>query len=97
MIKPGQMISPGIPIARLVNFSKLKITAEVPESYAGRIKPGNAIKIYFPDIQKEFDSRITYVSPIINQVNRTFKAESSLPANMNGFLPNMISIIKILD
>ncbi len=50
MIKPGQMISPGIPIARLVNFSKLKITAEVPESYAGRIKPGNAIKIYFPDI-----------------------------------------------
>ena len=97
MIKPGQMISPGIPIARLVNFSKLKITAEVPESYAGRIKPGNAIKIYFPDIQKEFDSRITYVSPIINQVNRTFKAEAALPANMNGVLPNMISIIKILD
>lgn len=97
MIKPGQMISPGIPIARLVNFSKLKITAEVPESYAGRIKPGNAVKIYFPDIQKEFDSRITYVSPIINQVNRTFKAEAALPANMNGVLPNMISIIKILD
>lgn len=97
MIKPGQMISPGMPIARLVNFSKLKITAEVPESYAGRIKPGNAIKIYFPDIQKEFDSRITYVSPVINQVNRTFKAEASLPANMKGVLPNMISIIKILD
>ena len=97
MIKPGQTVMPGAPIARLINFSKLKISAEVPESFAGKIKAGNAIKIYFPDIQKEFDSRITYVSPIINVVNRTFRAEAALPANMNGVLPNMIAIIKIID
>ena len=97
MVKPGQTISPGVPIARLVNFSKLKINANVPESYAGRIKPGNAIKIYFPDIQKEFDSRVSYVSPVINKVNRTFNVEATLPANMSGILPNMISILKIVD
>ncbi|MDZ4709333.1 MAG: efflux RND transporter periplasmic adaptor subunit [Saprospiraceae bacterium] len=97
MVKPGQTISPGIPIARLVNFSKLKINANVPESYAGRIKPGNAIKIYFPDIQKEYDSKVSYVSPIINRVNRTFNVEAALPANMSGVLPNMISILKIVD
>ncbi len=97
MVKPGQMVMPGAPIARLINFSKLKLTANVPESYAGRIKPGNAIKIWFPDIQKEFDSRITYVSPVINRVNRTFSAEAALPPNMSGVLPNMIAIIKIVD
>jgi membrane fusion protein (multidrug efflux system) len=97
MIKPGQTIAPGVPIARLVNFSKLKINANVPESYAGRIKPGNAIKIYFPDIQKEFDSRVSYVSPVIDRVNRTFNVEAALPANMSGILPNMISILKIVD
>lgn len=97
MIKPGQTIAPGVPIARMVNFSKLKINANVPESYAGRIKPGNAIKIYFPDIQKEFDSRVSYVSPVINKVNRTFNVEATLPANMSGILPNMISILKIVD
>ncbi len=97
MIKPGQTVMPGMPIARLINFSKLKIDAEVPESYAGRIKPGNAIKIFFPDIQKDFDSKITYVSPVINQVNRTFKVEAALPPNMKGILPNMISILKIVD
>lgn len=97
MVKPGQMVMPGAPIARLINFSKLKLTANVPESYAGRIKPGNAIKIWFPDIQKEYDSRITYVSPVINRVNRTFSAEAALPPNMSGVLPNMIAIIKIVD
>lgn len=97
MVKPGQTIAPGVPIARLVNFSKLKINANVPESYAGRIKPGNAIKIFFPDIQKEFDSRVSYVSPVINKVNRTFNTEAALPANMSGILPNMISILKIVD
>lgn len=97
MVKPGQTIAPGVPIARLVNFSKLKINSNVPESYAGRIKPGNAIKIYFPDIQKEFDSRVSYVSPVINRVNRTFNVEAALPSNMNGILPNMISILKIVD
>jgi membrane fusion protein (multidrug efflux system) len=97
MIKPGQTIAPGVPIARLVNFSKLKINANVPESYAGRIKPGNAIKIYFPDIQKEYDSKVSYVSPVIDRVNRTFNVEAALPANMSGILPNMISILKIVD
>lgn len=97
MIKPGQTIAPGVPIARLVNFSKLKINANVPESYAGRIKPGNAIKIYFPDIQKEYDSKVSYVSPVINKVNRTFNVEAFLPSNMSGILPNMISILKIVD
>ena len=97
MIKPGQTIAPGMPIARLVNLSKLKISAEVPESFAGKIKSGNAIKIFFPDIEKEFDSKITYVSPVINTVNRTFKVEAALPSNMSGILPNMIAVIKIID
>ncbi|MEO5582645.1 MAG: efflux RND transporter periplasmic adaptor subunit [Saprospiraceae bacterium] len=97
MIKPGQAVAPGTPIARLINFSKLKITAEVPESFAGKIKAGNVIKIYFPDIQKDYDSHIAYVSPVINVVNRTFKAEAALPANMSGVLPNMIAVIKIVD
>ncbi|MEP7266533.1 MAG: efflux RND transporter periplasmic adaptor subunit [Saprospiraceae bacterium] len=96
-VKPGQGVSPGMPLARLVNFSKLDINTEVPESFAGRVKAGNAIKIFFPDINKEYDSKITYVSPIINPINRTFKVKAALPANMQGVLPNMISIIKIID
>lgn len=97
IIKPGGIASPGMPLARLVNFSKLDINAEVPESFAGRVKQGNAIKIYFPDIDKEYDSKITYVSPVINQLNRTFRVKAALPANMNGVLPNMIALIKIVD
>ena len=51
----------------------------------------------FSDINKEFDSKVTYVSPVINNVNRTFKVEAQLPANMQGVLPNMLTIIKIAD
>ncbi len=97
MVKPGMTVMPGSPMARLVNTSKLKISAEVPEAFAGKIKTGNPIRIVFPDINKEFDSKVTYVSPVINNVNRTFKVEAQLPANMQGVLPNMLTIIKIAD
>lgn len=97
IIKPGGSVAPGMPIARLVNLSKLEIIAEVPESFAGKVKNGNAIRIHFPDIDKEYDSKIMYVSPIINQVNRTFKVKAALPANMSGVLPNMLALIKIID
>lgn len=97
IIKPGGSAAPGMPIARLVNLSKLEISAEVPEAFAGKVKNGNAIRIHFPDIDKEYDSKITYVSPIINQVNRTFKVKAALPSNMSGVLPNMLALIKIID
>ncbi len=95
--KIGQATSPGAQLAKIVNFSKLKVRAEVAEAFAGKVRQGNACKVVFPDIKKEIDSRISYVGNSINTLNRTFKVEVSMRPNEAGLIPNMLSIIRVAD
>lgn len=96
MLKAGQAISPGIPLCNIVNLSDLKITGEVPEAYAAKVTKGDAVVLYFPDLKKEVNSRVTYVSKTINPTSRTFAVECALPAG-DDYRANMIAVMKIID
>lgn len=96
MLRIGQGTAPGAPAIRIVNMSSLKAKAEVAESYAGRIKEGNEVKISLPDIHKEIIARVTYSGKVINALNRTFTVEAGLEGNQN-LHPNMLAILKIAD
>ncbi len=96
-LKVGQAISPGIPLCQIINLGNLKISGDVPESYAAKVQRGAPVKLYFPDLDKELDSRITYVSPSISTTNRTFTVEAALPANSGSYRANMIAVMKIVD
>jgi membrane fusion protein (multidrug efflux system) len=95
-LKVGQMASPGYNGIRVVNMGSLKVKGEVSEAYSSSIRTGNPAKIYFPDLQKEVDSKISFVSKVINPQSRTFSTESKLAFD-NAYKPNMIAIIKIAD
>jgi membrane fusion protein, multidrug efflux system len=95
--KVGNTAAPGIPLLRIINTNKLKVKADLAESLSSKMKQGAGVKLIFPDIQKEYDSRITYVGKSINQLNRTLKVESSLTANMPGVIPNMVAIMRVSD
>jgi membrane fusion protein, multidrug efflux system len=97
MLQAGGVVAPGVPLAVIVNFSKLKVKAEVPESYAGKLRAGNGVLVNFPDLKKELNSKISYVGNSVNPLTRTFKVEIPLKANENGVLPNMASLIKVSD
>jgi RND family efflux transporter MFP subunit len=96
-IKIGQTLMPGLPAIRLVNFSKLKVKAEVAESYAPKVKKGNEVLIFFPDMNKEISSRISYSAKVINNITRTFTVEAALPTDKQDYHPNMIAVLKIID
>ncbi len=98
-IKVGQITSPQLPIPafRVVNFNSLKVKAEVAEAYANRVKTGDNVIIFFPDLNKEIDAKITTASRIVNPTNRTFLVESHIDPDKNGFKANMIAILKIND
>ena len=94
--KVGQSVMPGIPCFRIVNSSKLKIEAEVAESFAGKIKQGNRVKLYFPDLEREETGIVSYTSRVIDPINRSFKVEIPL-ASSGDYKPNMMAKIKIVD
>ena len=98
LVKVGQVAIPGVlPAFRLVNFSTVKVTADVAEAYSSRVKKGDKVYIRFPDFNDDIESNITFTSKYINPTNRTFTIESRLNPGKMEFRANMIAIVKIND
>ena len=96
-MKIGSGAAPGMPLAKIVNFSKLKVRVDAPETYAGRLRVGNSVQVQFPDIKKEISSKISYIGAGVNPANRTVKVEIPLRSNEPGLLPNMATVVKVVN
>lgn len=96
-IKIGQLASPGAPSFRVVNFSRVKVVAEIAEAYSPKVKQGDNVIVYFPDFNKEIPAKINFSGRYINPVNRTFTVEVRLSGNAINFKANMITVLKIND
>lgn len=96
-LKVGQLASPGLPAVRVVNFSTVKVVAEIAEAYAPNIKPGNKVIVFFPDFNTEIISQIRFTSKYINPVNRTFQSEVRLGPSKVEYRANMMAVVKIND
>jgi membrane fusion protein (multidrug efflux system) len=95
-IKIGQAVAPGVSAINVINFSNLKIKADVSESYASRVKIGNEALVLFPDIHDSISSKVNYASRAINNLTRTFGVEVLLD-NSKEYHPNMVAKLKIND
>jgi len=98
-IKVGGVVSPDPRMAayRVVAFKNLKVSAEVSEAYSSRVQVGDKLIIYFPDINKNFETKVDFVSKYINPVNRTFIIETRISDGIKDMKANMIAIIQIND
>jgi len=95
-IKIGQMAIPGMPIIRVLNFSNLKVKAEVPEAFASKVKKGNPVEVVFPDMNDTIYTQINYASRVISPLNRTFSVQINLDKSKE-YHPNMVTVLRIVD
>lgn len=98
-LKVGQMASPGLPtsVIRVINMSSAKVTAEVSENFASRIKNGNQAFVRFPDLNQEIETKLSFTSRFIDPSNRTFKVECRFSTKEFEVRANMIAYVKIKD
>ena len=96
LLKQGQMIAPGMPLCNILNLTNLKIKGEVTEAYASKVRKGDQVQVFFPDLKKEISTRVTYVSKTINPTTRTFVVECALPKS-GDYRANQIAVMKIVD
>ena len=94
--KVGQVAVPGMGIVRVINLSKLKVVAKVADTYAGTVKRGDAVQVIFPDIKKQINAPISFVSTSVDPLSRTFTIEIPLPSD-NTLKPNMLAQVKVND
>lgn len=98
MPKVGEAVSPGLPVARIVNPKGLKVVADISEANAGKVSAGDEALISLPDLNQELPARVAVVSRTINPSTRAFSVEFSLQGNNNtGLRPNMIAVVKVKD
>ncbi len=97
-IKVGGVVSPDPRLAayRVVEFKNLKVIAEVSEAYSSKVQIGDKLIVSFPDVNKQLETEVTFVSKYINAVNRTFLIETKV-SNVPDLKANMIAIIQIND
>jgi len=81
---------------KIVNDTDLKITVTVPENYAGKVTKGTKVIVNMPDINKTFNSEISFISEAIGATTRGFTAEIKVPKGMD-LRPNQIAQVNILD
>ena len=98
-IKVGGVVTPDPRLAayRVVAFKNLKVTAEVSEAYSARVQTGDKLVVLFPDINKQVETKVDFVSKYINPTNRTFIIETKILDGIQDLKANMIAIIQIND
>ncbi|MBL0331049.1 MAG: efflux RND transporter periplasmic adaptor subunit [Bacteroidetes bacterium] len=94
-IKFGQAVAKN-PAIRVINYSNLKVKADVAETYASKIKKGNEVVIHFPDTNDSIVTKVDFVSRAINNASRTFSVEVLLD-NKKEYHPNMVAKLSIND
>ncbi len=97
MIREGQTLAPGMPAIRVVNLSNMKVKAEVPESYAGKLNKGDIADIYFPDRDLTISAKVSFVGKVISKLNRTFDVEVDVNPKDVQLNPNMVAALRIID
>lgn len=96
-VRQGEMASPNAPAIRLVSLAEVKVKADIPEAYVGKLKVGDEVALEFPSIQKEQSARISSIGQVINPNNRTFKIEIKLPNTEGTIKPEMLALIKLKE
>jgi RND family efflux transporter MFP subunit len=97
MSKEGEMCGPGTPIVQIVNSSSLKIVAQVPETFLGKVKVGDAVEIDFPALETKQNGRVIKIGRMINSANRTFEVEASVDSKGGQIKPNLLATMLIQD
>ncbi|HEX9886547.1 MAG TPA: efflux RND transporter periplasmic adaptor subunit [Longimicrobiales bacterium] len=96
-VEVGVMVSPGTPVARIVDLNPVKIVAGVPERYAADVAVGSRATVTFDVIEGQaFESRIAYVGSAVNARNRTFTVEFTLANPRSLIKPQMVANLAVV-
>lgn len=97
MQQSGQVVSPGMPIVKLISLGAMRVEAKVPETYIAKVKAGTSVLVDFPMLHKTVNSRVRLTSNFIDPNSRTFIIQVPI-TNEGGLIkPNLLAKVKIED
>ena len=93
----GDFAPPGVPLARVVNTSTLKIQADIPEMYSGSIAVGSPAHISFDALPGDtLKGKVNFVGSTVSAANRALQAEIVLANPFRKIKADMVAKVRIL-
>jgi RND family efflux transporter MFP subunit len=97
MVDEGELAPPGAPIARVVNNSRMKIQADVPERFSTTITRGMKVQVSYDALEgTPITGTVSFVGSTISASNRTLAVEVVVPNPGGRLRPEMIAKLDIL-
>ena len=97
-VERGQVVAPSMQgLMRIVNLSNMYVSAEVPETYIGKLKVGTVVNVGLSSLGKTYVGRVRQVGNNINPTNRSFGIEVAVPNPDNLLRPNQVAKLQIID
>lgn len=89
-IDPGEVTTPGAPIATLLNFDLMKIELGVPGYQVGRVPVGGDVRVTVPALDGEtFDGTVLAVAPSAADGEHLFEVDVLVPNAEGRLRPGM--------
>lgn len=95
--KVGEPAGGQVPVARIMNLSKVFLEGDVSEAYISSVKENSLVEVKFPSLGESVMAKVTRVGNFINPSNRTFKVKVEFINPRGKYKPNQLAIMKIRD
>ena len=93
----GDFAPPGMPVARVVNTSTVKIQADIPEMYSGSVSVGSPAMITFDALPGDtLRGKVNFVGSSVSSANRAFQVEIVVINPYRKIKSEMVAKVKIL-
>lgn len=96
-VRQGELFGAvGSGVIKIVNNSALKVTTTIPQNYLGNVNKGSDVIVSVPDLNKIFNTSVSFVSASIDPSTNGFAVEAKLPADAS-LKPNQVAEMQIKD
>jgi len=97
-LKVGELAMPGMELIHLINLKRMRVNAELAESYLGSIKAQDPLELTFPTYpDRKLMAQIKRISQTINAKNRTVTIQVEIDNDDESIKPNMMATLRLND
>ncbi len=90
LVDVGSTVAPQMPLAMLVDISRIKVSFNVPEADAQCFKTNTRITVFVDALPgKEFNGWITEISPVVDPLTKTVGVKAIIEKDGAGLKPGM--------
>jgi len=96
--KSGELAVPGLQLMQLVNLNRMRVNAEVSETYLARIQKNDRVEVTFPTYPGlSLETAIARIGQVVSAKNRTVLVQAELDNRGEQMKPNMMATLRLRD